>query len=37
MSPLSIFVVGGTLVATAVFVFLLDFVKVPVFHRLELV
>ncbi len=36
MSPLSIFVVGGTLVAAAVFVFLLDFAKVPVFHRLEL-
>jgi H+-transporting ATPase len=34
MSPLSIFVVGGTLVASAVFVFLLDFAKVLVFHRL---
>jgi H+-transporting ATPase len=36
MSSLSIFVVGGTLVVAAVFVILLDFVKVPVFHRLKL-
>jgi H+-transporting ATPase len=36
MSPLSIFVVGGTLIAAAVFVILLDFLKVPVFHRLKL-
>ena len=34
MSPLSIFVVGGTLVAAAVFAFIVDFAKVPVFKRL---
>jgi H+-transporting ATPase len=34
MTPLSIFVVAGTLVAAAVFVFIVDFAKVPVFHRL---
>jgi H+-transporting ATPase len=34
MSPLSIFVVGGRLVAAAVFVFLLDFAKAPVFQSL---
>ncbi len=34
MSPLSIFVVGGTLVGAAVFAFILDFAKVPVFKRL---
>jgi H+-transporting ATPase len=34
MSPLSIFVVGGTLVAAAIFAFIGDFVKVPVFARL---
>ena len=34
MSALSLFVVGGTLVAAAVFAFILDFIKVPVFNRL---
>lgn len=34
MSPLSIFVVGGTLVGAAAFTFILDFAKVPVFKRL---
>jgi H+-transporting ATPase len=34
MAPLPIFVVGGTLVGAAVFAFILDFAKVPVFHRL---
>jgi H+-transporting ATPase len=33
MSPLSIFVVGGTLAAAAAFAFLADFAKVPVFKR----
>jgi H+-transporting ATPase len=37
MSPLSIFVVGGTLVGAAVFTFILDFAKVPVFKRLGIV
>jgi H+-transporting ATPase len=36
MSPLPILVVGGILVATAVFAFLLDFAKVPVFKRLKI-
>jgi H+-transporting ATPase len=36
MSPLPIFVVGGTLAAAIVFAFLLDFVKVPVFNRLRI-
>jgi len=34
MSPLSMFVVGGTLLAAAIFAFVVDFVKVPVFNRL---
>jgi H+-transporting ATPase len=34
MSPLPVFAVGGTFVAAAVFAFLVDFAKVPVFHRL---
>jgi H+-transporting ATPase len=34
MSPLSVFCVGGSLVAAAVFAFILDFAKVRVFHRL---
>ena len=34
MAPLPIFVVGGTLVAAALFAFILDFAKVPVFRRL---
>ena len=36
MTPLPIFVVGGTLVAAAVFAFILDFAKVPVFSRLRI-
>ena len=36
MVPLPIFVVGGILVAAAVFAFIVDFVKVPVFHRLKI-
>jgi H+-transporting ATPase len=36
MSPLPLFVVGETLVAAAVFGLILDFVKVPVFHRLRI-
>ena len=34
MGPLPIFVVEGTLVAAAVFAFIVDFAKVPVFNRL---
>jgi H+-transporting ATPase len=34
MSPLSMFAVGGTLLAAAIFAFVVDFVKVPVFNRL---
>lgn len=34
MSPLSIFVVGGTLVAAVAFAFILDYVKIYVFNRL---
>jgi H+-transporting ATPase len=36
MAPLPIFVVGGTLVAAAVFAVILDFAKVPVFNRLKI-
>jgi hypothetical protein len=36
MAPLPIFVVAGTLVAAAVFAFVLDFGKVPVFRRLQI-
>jgi len=36
MAPLPILVVGGTLVAAAAFAFVLDFAKVPVFHRLQI-
>jgi len=36
MAPLPVFVVGGTLVAAAVFAFILDFAKVPVFNRLRI-
>ena len=36
MTPLPIFVVGGILVAAAVFAFLLDIAKVPVFKRLRI-
>jgi len=34
ITPVPLFVVGGTLGAAAVFAFILDFVKVPVFNRL---
>jgi H+-transporting ATPase len=34
MAPVPMFFVGGTLVAAAVFAFVLDFAKVPVFKRL---
>jgi hypothetical protein len=34
MAPLSVEVVAGTLGAAAVFAFLMDFVKFPVFRRL---
>jgi hypothetical protein len=37
MSPLSIFVVGGILAGAAVFAFIVDFAKVPVFKRLGIV
>jgi H+-transporting ATPase len=36
MNPLPMPVVGGTLVAAAVFAFLLDFAKVPLFQRLKI-
>jgi H+-transporting ATPase len=36
MAPLPIFVVGGTLVAAAIFAVTLDFAKVPVFRRLRI-
>ncbi|MGA2596962.1 MAG: HAD-IC family P-type ATPase [Bryobacteraceae bacterium] len=36
MSSLSVFVVGGTLLAAAVFAIVLDFAKVPLFNRLKL-
>jgi H+-transporting ATPase len=36
MTPLPIFVVAGTLVTAAVFAFILDFAKVPVFNRLRI-
>jgi H+-transporting ATPase len=36
MAPLSPLVVGGILLAAAVFAFALDFAKVPVFRRLEI-
>jgi len=36
MSPVPILTVGGTLVAAVVFAFVLDFAKVPVFHRLRI-
>jgi H+-transporting ATPase len=34
MTPLPAWIVAGTLAAAAIFAFILDFVKVPVFHRL---
>jgi H+-transporting ATPase len=36
MAPLSVFVVAGTLLAAAVFAFILDFAKIPVFNRLRI-
>ena len=36
MSRLPILVVGGTLVAAAVFAFIVDFIKVPLFKRLKI-
>jgi H+-transporting ATPase len=36
MAPLPILAVGGTLAAAAVFAFLVDFAKVPVFNRLKI-
>jgi hypothetical protein len=36
MTPLPIWAVGGTLAAAAVFAFLVDFAKVPVFKRLKI-
>jgi H+-transporting ATPase len=36
MKPLPVYVVGATLLAAAVFAFLLDFAKVPVFRRLKI-
>ena len=35
MAPLPLFVMGGTLLGAAVFAFLVDMVKVPIFHRLR--
>jgi H+-transporting ATPase len=37
MTPLPVAVVGGALAAAVVFAFVLDFAKVPVFRRLEIV
>ena len=36
MAPLPVLVVGGILVAAAVFAFVVDFAKVPVFKRLKI-
>jgi H+-transporting ATPase len=36
MDPLPILMVGGTLLAAAVFAFILDFAKVPVFNRFKI-
>jgi H+-transporting ATPase len=36
MTPVPLFVVGGTLGAAVVFAFILDFVKVPVFNRFSI-
>jgi H+-transporting ATPase len=36
MTPLSVFAVGGTLVFAAVFAFIVDFAKVPLFSRLKI-
>jgi H+-transporting ATPase len=37
MSPLPLFFVGGTLVAAAVFAFVVDFAKAPAFKRLGII
>jgi H+-transporting ATPase len=37
MTPLPAWTVAGTLVAAAVFAFVLDFIKVPVFARLKII
>jgi H+-transporting ATPase len=37
MAPVPAILVGGTLLAAAVFAFLLDFAKVPVFKRLGII
>jgi H+-transporting ATPase len=37
MAPLPVWVVGGILVAAAVFAFIADFAKVPLFRRLGIV
>ena len=37
MAPLPLVVIGATLAGAVVFAFLVDFVKVPVFRRLEIV
>jgi H+-transporting ATPase len=37
MAPLPVLAVGGTLMAASLFAFLVDFAKVPVFHRLQIV
>jgi hypothetical protein len=36
MTSLPIFMVGGILVAAAVFAFIVDFAKVPMFNRLKI-
>jgi hypothetical protein len=36
MAPLPLFVMGGTLVGTIIFAFMVDIVKVSVFKRLRL-
>ena len=36
MTPLPVWIVAGTLAAAAVFAFILDLVKVPVFRRLRI-
>jgi H+-transporting ATPase len=37
MAPLPLVVIGGTLAGAVLFAFLVDFLKVPVFRRLEIV
>jgi H+-transporting ATPase len=36
MAPLPLLVIGGTLLGAVIFAFLVDIVKVPVFHRLKI-